>query len=83
MDEASTSHEVVTKSAEGSVEQTVAKLVDILSSKNLKLFTVIDQSKEASEVGLVLRETVLVVSATPRPARRSWRRRPSLLWTCR
>jgi uncharacterized protein (DUF302 family) len=66
MDGVSGSHEIVTKSAEGSVQETVAKLVEILSSKNLKLFTVIDQSKEASEVGLVLRETVLVVFGDPK-----------------
>ena len=66
MGEASQSHEVVTKSAAGSVEATVAKFVEILSSKNVKLFAVIDQSKEASEVGLVLREAVLVVFGDPK-----------------
>ena len=60
------SREIVTKAAGRPVDETVAKFIDILSSKNLKLFAVIDQSKEASEVGLVLRETVLVVFGDPR-----------------
>lgn len=66
MGEASPSHEIVTKSAGGSVDETVSKFLEILTSKSLKLFAVIDQRKEAMEVGLALRETVLVIFGDPR-----------------
>ncbi len=57
---------VVTKTTARSVKDTVARFADILAAKNLKLFAVVDQSEEAREVGLELRETVLVVFGDPR-----------------
>lgn len=56
---------IVTKLSPRSVPDTVARLTDLLSSKGLKLFAVIDQSAEASAAGLSLRETVLVVFGNP------------------
>jgi uncharacterized protein (DUF302 family) len=56
----------VTKTAAGSVKEAVARFIDLLSKRNLKLFAVIDQSKEAGDVGLDLREMVLVIFGDPR-----------------
>ena len=58
--------EIVTKTIARSVGETVAFFVDILSTKNVKVFAVIDQSAEAKDVGLHLSETVLVVFGDPR-----------------
>ena len=56
----------VTKTISSSVKETVARFIDLLSSKNLSVFAVIDQREEAEKVGLNLRETVLVVFGDPR-----------------
>jgi uncharacterized protein (DUF302 family) len=56
---------VITKTSPRSVADTVARLVDLLASKGLKVFIVIDQRAEAWEVGLDLRETTLVVFGNP------------------
>ena len=45
---------------------TVARFLEILESKGLKLFAVIDQRAEAQSVGLDLRETTLVVFGNPK-----------------
>ncbi|HXW33649.1 MAG TPA: DUF302 domain-containing protein [Acidimicrobiales bacterium] len=58
--------EIVTKSTNRSVEETVNRFVDTISTKGLRLFDVIDQRAEAREVGLDLRETVLVLFGDPR-----------------
>ena len=57
--------DVVTKLSPHSVADTVAKFTGILSAKGLKVFAVIDQSAEASQVGLSLRETTLVIFGSP------------------
>jgi uncharacterized protein (DUF302 family) len=57
---------VVTKTSPRSVADTVSRLEEILSSKGVKLFAVIDQSQEAREVGLELRDTTLVIFGNPR-----------------
>ena len=44
---------------------TTARLTGILSAKDVKLFTVIDQSAEARQVGLELRDTTLVIFGNP------------------
>jgi uncharacterized protein (DUF302 family) len=56
---------VVTKLSTRPVADTAARLVDILGTKGVKLFTVIDQSAEARQVGLELRDTTLVVFGNP------------------
>jgi uncharacterized protein (DUF302 family) len=58
--------EIVTKLTRISVKDTVARFVDILTKKNLKLFAVIDQSQAAADVGMVLRQTILVIFGDPR-----------------
>src|SRR5580700_8600196 len=56
---------VVTKQSTRSVVDTVARFVELLGSKGVKVFTVIDQRAEARAAGLDLRETTLVVFGNP------------------
>ena len=56
---------VVTKLSPLPVAGTVAKLTGIISAKGVKLFAVIDQSAEARQVGLSLRDTTLVIVGSP------------------
>jgi uncharacterized protein (DUF302 family) len=57
--------QVTTKISPRSVKETVSRLTDILTAKGLKVFAVIDQSAEASQVGQQLRETTLVLFGSP------------------
>ena len=56
---------IVTKLRPLPVAGTVAKLTGIISAKGVKLFAVIDQSAEARQVGLSLRDTTLVIFGSP------------------
>ena len=56
---------VVTKLSPRSVAGTTTRMTDILAAKGVKLFTVIDQSAEARQVGLQLRDTTLVIFGNP------------------
>jgi uncharacterized protein (DUF302 family) len=56
---------VVTKLSPRTVADTTARLTGILSAKDVKLFTVIDQSAEARQAGLELRDTTLVIFGNP------------------
>ncbi len=60
-----TAKEITTKTSPRSVTDTVSRLTGIISAKGMKVFAVIDQSAEASEAGLQLRETTLVVFGNP------------------
>jgi uncharacterized protein (DUF302 family) len=57
--------QATTKVSPRSVTATVSRLTGILSAKGLKVFAVIDQAAQARQVGLELRETVLVVFGNP------------------
>jgi uncharacterized protein (DUF302 family) len=57
--------QITTKFSPRSVSETVSRLTGILASKGLKVFDVIDQSAEASQVGMELRETTLVLFGNP------------------
>jgi uncharacterized protein (DUF302 family) len=57
--------DVVTKLSARSVSETVSRLTDLVSSKGMKVFAVIDQSAEARQVGLQLRDTTLVLFGSP------------------
>jgi uncharacterized protein (DUF302 family) len=57
--------DVVTKLSPLSVADTTAKLTGIIAAKGVKLFDVIDQAAEARQVGLTLRDTVLVIFGNP------------------
>ncbi len=56
---------VVTKASPRTAEDTVARLVEQLTAKGIKIFAVIDQQAEARAVGLELRETTLVIFGNP------------------
>jgi uncharacterized protein (DUF302 family) len=56
---------VTSKRSPRSVAATVARLLDLLGAKGMKVFAVIDQAAEARSVGLSLRETVLVIFGNP------------------
>jgi uncharacterized protein (DUF302 family) len=60
-----TETDVITKLSHLSVTETVAKFTRMIAAKGMKLFAVIDQAAEARQVGLSLRETVLVVFGSP------------------
>ena len=60
-----TETEITTKVSPRSVTDTVSRLTGILSAKGMKVFAVIDQSAEASQVGMRLRETTLVMFGNP------------------
>ena len=57
--------DVVTKLSPRPVAETVSKLTGMINAKGMKLFAAIDQSAEAGQVGLSLRETVLVIFGSP------------------
>jgi uncharacterized protein (DUF302 family) len=60
-----TETDVVTKLSPLTVADTTSKLTAMISAKGMKLFGVIDQAAEAREVGLTLRDTVLVIFGSP------------------
>jgi uncharacterized protein (DUF302 family) len=57
---------VVTKISPRSVRETVARFTDLLGTKGVRVFAVIDQAAEARQVGLELRETTLVLFGSPK-----------------
>ena len=65
-DRMATEADVVTKLSPQSVHETAAKLTAMISAKGMKLFAVIDQAAEARQVGLTLRETILVIFGSPK-----------------
>jgi uncharacterized protein (DUF302 family) len=56
---------VVTKLSPRPVADTVARMTDLLAAKGVNLFATIDQRAAARQVGLDLRETVLVIFGSP------------------
>jgi uncharacterized protein (DUF302 family) len=60
-----TETQITTKISPRSVAETVSRLTGILGAKGLRVFAVIDQSAEASQVGMSLRETTLVLFGNP------------------
>lgn len=56
---------VVTKLSPRAVSETVARLVDLVQARGLKLFTIIDHSGEAQANGLELRDTKVVIFGSP------------------
>jgi uncharacterized protein (DUF302 family) len=55
----------VTKFSSLGVQDTVDRFLELLESKGVKVFAVIDQRAEARAVGLDLRETTLVIFGNP------------------
>ncbi len=56
---------IVTKLSPRSVADTVSHLTGMITAKRMKVFAVIDQSAEARQAGLDLRETTLVIFGSP------------------
>jgi uncharacterized protein (DUF302 family) len=57
--------DIVTKLSPLPVAATASRLADLVKSKGMRLFAVIDQRAEARAVGLGLRDTVLVIFGSP------------------
>ena len=57
---------IVDKPSNHSVEQTVERLKSILQSKGVKLFALIDHSREAELVGLTMPATKLLIFGNPK-----------------
>jgi uncharacterized protein (DUF302 family) len=55
----------ITKPSPWSVADTVSRIEQVLASKGIKLFAVIDHSGEAHASGLELRETKVVIFGSP------------------
>jgi uncharacterized protein (DUF302 family) len=56
---------IVTKDSPRSVTATVARLIELVLSRGLKIFALIDHSGEARQAGLELRDTKLVIFGSP------------------
>jgi uncharacterized protein (DUF302 family) len=56
---------MTTKTSPWSVDDTISRMRELLESKGIKLFAVIDHSGEAEAVGLELRNTKVVVFGNP------------------
>jgi uncharacterized protein (DUF302 family) len=57
---------IVTKPSPRSVDETVAKLKEILQSKGVNLFTIVDHSGEAQRAGLQMPNTKLAIFGNPK-----------------
>lgn len=56
---------ITTKESLRSINDTVARLTDLIEARGMRLFAVIDQTAEARRVGLQLRPTTLVIFGNP------------------
>jgi uncharacterized protein (DUF302 family) len=63
---ASANNGIVNKPSKRSVEQTVEALTNILKSKGIAVFALIDHSGEAEKVGLKMRPTKLLIFGNPK-----------------
>lgn len=59
------SPEITTKVSPRSVVETVARLVEMIEARGMKVFAVIDQAAGARSAGLELRPTTLVIFGNP------------------
>ena len=57
---------IIDKPSNHSVEQTVEKLKNILQSKGVTLFALVDHSGEAAKVGMKMRPTKLLIFGSPK-----------------
>jgi uncharacterized protein (DUF302 family) len=58
--------DVITKLSPRSVSETVQRFTDILESKGVRVFAVIDQAAAARDAGSELRETTMVIFGNPK-----------------
>lgn len=64
--EATTDKGIVDKPSNHSVDETVQKLKDILQSKGVTLFALVDHGGEAEKVGMKMRPTKLLIFGSPK-----------------
>ena len=57
---------LINKPSQHSVEQTVEKLKNILQSKGITLFALVDHSGEAEKAGMKMRPTKLLIFGNPK-----------------
>jgi uncharacterized protein (DUF302 family) len=57
---------IIDKPSNHSVDETVEKLKEILQSKGVTLFAIIDHSGEAAKVGMKMRPTKLLIFGNPK-----------------
>ena len=57
---------IIDRPSNHSVEQTVEKLKNILQSKGVTLFALVDHSGEAEKVGMKMRPTKLLIFGSPK-----------------
>jgi len=57
---------IIDKPSNHSVDQTVENLEEILQSKGIKLFALVDHSGEAEKVGMNMRPTKLLIFGSPK-----------------
>src|SRR3974390_2053856 len=57
---------VMNKASNHSVEETVSRLGDLLHSRGVKLFALIDHSGEAEKAGMKMRPTKLLIFGNPK-----------------
>ena len=57
---------IIDRPSNHSVEQTVDRLRDILQSKSVTLFALVDHSGEAEKVGMKMRTTKLLIFGSPK-----------------
>lgn len=62
----STGNGIINKLSSHSVDETVAKLQEILQAKGITLFALVDHSGEAEKVGLKMRPTKLLIFGSPK-----------------
>jgi uncharacterized protein (DUF302 family) len=60
------SNGIITQLSSHSVEQTVESIKQILQSKNVTLFALVDHSGEAEKVGMKMPSTKLLIFGSPR-----------------
>jgi uncharacterized protein (DUF302 family) len=61
-----TSRGIIDKPSNHSVDETVEKLKNILQSKGVTLFALVDHSGEAAKVGMKMRPTKLLMFGSPK-----------------
>jgi len=57
---------IIDKSSNHSVEETVERLKNLLQSKGVTLFALVDHSGEAEKVGMKMRPTKLLIFGSPK-----------------
>jgi uncharacterized protein (DUF302 family) len=61
-----TANGIVNKPSRHSVDQTLARLEDLLRAKGITIFALVDHSGEAAKVGMQMRPTKLLIFGNPR-----------------